>query len=96
MYSFINRKKVIFVFIILIFFTAAFVKLIEPVFERQISKIFEGKKFSDKIKKELERSTNEFSPEKREFYKNIVKDTYKKWKPLIDEAIIEANIELKE
>ena len=88
-------KKVIFVFIIFIFFTAAFVKLIEPVFERQISKIFEGKKLSDKMKKELEKSTKDFSPEKREFYKNIIKDTYKKWKPLIDEAIIEANTELK-
>jgi|TARA_B110000114_G_C15053717_1_gene382355 uncharacterized membrane-anchored protein YjiN (DUF445 family) len=87
-------KKVIFVFIIFIFFTAAFVKLIEPVFERQISKIFEGKKLSDKMKKELEKSTKDFSPEKREFYKNIIKDTYKKWKPLIDEAIIEANTEL--
>ena len=88
-------KKVIFVFIIFIFFTAAFVKLIEPVFERQISKIFEGKKLSDKMKKELEKSTKDFSPEKREFYKNIIKETYKKWKPLIDEAIIEANTELK-
>jgi len=88
-------KKVIFVFIIFIFFTAAFVKLIEPVFERQISKIFEGKKLSDKMKKELEKSTKDFSPEKREFYKDIIKDTYKKWKPLIDEAIIEANTELK-
>ena len=88
-------KKVIFVFIIFIFFTAAFVKLIEPVFERQISKIFEGKKLSDKMKKELEKSTKDFSPEKREFYKDIIKDTYKIWKPLIDEAIIEANTELK-
>ena len=88
-------KKVIFVFIVFIFFTAAFVKLIEPVFERQISKIFEGKKLSDKIKKELKSSTNDFSPEKREFYKSIVKDTYKKWKPLIDEAINEANTELE-
>jgi|TARA_B100000768_G_C11044880_1_gene275832 F0F1-type ATP synthase membrane subunit b/b' len=88
-------KKVIFVFITFIFFTAVFVKLIEPVFERQISKIFEGKKLSDKIKKELESSTKDFSPEKKEFYKKIVKDTYKKWKPLIDEAINEANSELK-
>ena len=88
-------KKVIFVFIVFIFFSAAFVKLIEPVFERQISKIFEGKKLSDKMKKELAKSTKDFSPERREFYKNIIKDTYKKWKPLIDEALIEANTELK-
>ena len=87
-------KKVIFVFIIFIFFTAAFVKIIEPVFERQISKIFEGRKLSDKLKKELERNTKEFTPEKKQFYKDIIKDTYKKWKPLIDDAIKEANKEL--
>ena len=51
--------------------------------------------FPSKIKKELESSTKDFSPEKKEFYKKIVKDTYKKWKPLIDEAINEANSELK-
>lgn len=87
-------KKVIFVFIVFIFFTAAFVKIIEPVFERQISKIFEGRKLSDKLKKELERNTKEFTPEKKQFYKDIIKDTYKKWKPLIDDAIKEANKEL--
>lgn len=87
-------KKVIFIFIIFIFFTAAFVKIIEPVFERQISKVFEGRKLSDKLKKELEKSTSEFTPEKKHFYKYIIKDTYKKWKPLIDEAINEANSEL--
>ena len=89
-------KKVIFVFIIFIFFTAAFVKIIEPVFERQISKIFEGRKLSDKLKKELEKNTKEFTPEKRQFYKDVIKDTYKKWKPLIDEAIDEANKELSD
>ena len=87
-------KKVIFVFIVFIFFTAAFVKIIEPVFERQISKIFEGRKLSDKLKKELERNTKEFTPEKKKFYKDIIKDTYIKWKPLIDDAIKEANKEL--
>ena len=87
-------KKVIFVFIVFIFFTAAFVKIIEPVFERQISKIFEGRKLSDKLKKELERNTKEFTPEKKQFYKDIIKDTYIKWKPLIDDAIKEANKEL--
>lgn len=87
-------KKVVFVFILFIFFTAVFAKLIEPVFERQVNKIFEGKKLSDKIKKELVNSTNEFTSEKRDFYKDIIKNTYKKWKPLIDEAIHEANIEL--
>ena len=41
-------KKLIFTFIIFLFFLAVSVKIIEPVFERQISKIFEGKKISDK------------------------------------------------
>ena len=89
-------KKVIFVFIAFIFFTAVFVKIIEPVFERQISNIFEGRKLSDKLKKELEKNTKEFTPEKRQFYKDVIKDTYKKWKPLIDEAIDEANKELSD
>ena len=87
-------KKLIFTFIIFLFFLAAFVKIIEPVFERQISKIFEGKKISDKLKKELQSSTEDFTPEKREFYKTIIKDIYKKWKPLLDESIKEANEEL--
>ena len=87
-------KKLIFTFVILIFFLAVFIKIMEPVFERQISKIFEGKKISDKLKKELQSSTEDFTPEKREFYKTIIKDIYKKWKPLLDESIKEANEEL--
>jgi len=87
-------KKLIFTFIIFLFFLAVSVKIIEPVFERQISKIFEGKKISDKLKKELQSSTEDFTPEKREFYKTIIKDIYKKWKPLLDESIKEANEEL--
>ena len=87
-------KKLIFTFIIFLFFLAVSVKIIEPVFERQIAKIFEGKKISDKLKKELQSSTEDFTPEKREFYKTIIKDIYKKWKPLLDESIKEANEEL--
>ena len=87
-------KKLIFTFIIFLFFLAVSVKIIEPVFERQISKIFEGKKISDKLKKELQSSTEDFTPEKKRFYKTIIKDIYKKWKPLLDRSIKEANEEL--
>ena len=61
-------KKIIFVFILFIFFTAVLVKMIEPVFEKQISNIFAEKKLSTKLKKELQKSTAEFTPEKKEFY----------------------------
>lgn len=87
-------KKLVFTFIILLFFLITLIKVVEPVFERQISKIFEGKKISDKLKKELQSSSEEFTPEKREFYKIIIKDIYKKWKPLLEESIKEANEEL--
>ena len=86
-------KKLIFTFIIFLFFLAVSVKIIEPVFERQISKIFEGKKISDKLKKELQSSTEDFT-QKKEFYKTIIKDIYKKWKPLLDRSIKKANEEL--
>ena len=46
------------------------------------------------LKKELINSTEEFTPEKREFYKNIVKKIYIKWKPLISESIEEADKEI--
>jgi len=87
-------KKIIFVFILFIFFTAVLVKMIEPVFEKQISNIFAEKKLSTKLKKELQKSTAEFTPEKKEFYKNIIKKLYIKWKPLIDESINEAKKEI--
>ena len=87
-------KKILFVFIVLIFSFAILIKLIEPVIERQISNIFADKKLSKKLTSELIKSTEEFTPEKREFYKNIIKKIYIKWKPLIDESIKEADQEI--
>ena len=88
-------KKAIFVFILFLFFAAVFVKMIEPVIESQISSIFAEKKMSNKLKEELQKSTVQFTPEKREFYKDIIKKFYIKWKPLIDESINEAESEIK-
>ena len=68
--------------------------IIEPVIERQMSNIFADKKRSSKLKEELIKGTEDFTPEKREFYKSIIKKIYIKWKPLIDESINEANTEL--
>ena len=88
-------KKLLFTFIVIIFSFAIMVKLIEPVIEKQIANIFADKKFSKKITRELINSTNDFTPEKRDFYKDIIKKIYKKWKPLLEESINEANQELK-
>ena len=49
---------------------------------------------SNKLKKELQKSTAQFTPEKREFYKDIIKKLYIKWKPLIDESVNEAELEI--
>ena len=87
-------KKAIFVFVLFIFFMAVFVKMIEPVIENQISSIFAERKMSNKLKKELQKSTEQFTPEKREFYKDIIKKLYIKWKPLIDESVNEAESEI--
>ena len=87
-------KKAIFVFVLFLFFAAVFVKMIEPVVENQISNIFAERKLSNKLKKELQKSTTEFTPEKREFYKDIIKKLYIKWKPLVDESINEAQKEI--
>jgi len=87
-------KKILFIFIVLIFTFAIIIKLVEPVLERQISNIFADKKLSKKLTSELLKSTEEFTPEKKEFYKNIIKKIYIKWKPLIDESIKEADQEL--
>ena len=89
-------KKAIFTFILIIFFFVIAVKLIEPVIDRQIKNTISDKKLSEKLKKELQSSVEDFTPEKREFYKQIIKKTYKKWKPVIDEALNEAKIELSE
>ena len=47
--------------------------MIEPVIENQISSIFAERKMSNKLKKELQKSTVQFTPEKRGFYKDIIK-----------------------
>ena len=87
-------KKAIFVFILFLFFAAVFIKMIEPVIENQISSIFAERKMSNKLKEELQKSTVQFTPEKREFYKDIIKKLYIKWKPLIDESLNEAESEI--
>jgi len=89
-------KKSIFIFVLLLFFMIVSVKMLEPVFERQISSIFADRKLSTKLKDELVSSTEEFTPEKREFYKNIIKKLYIKWKPLLDESVNEAKKELNQ
>ena len=71
------------------------IKLVEPVIEKQISNIFADKKLSKKLSRELISSTEEFTPEKKKFYKNIIKKLYLKWVPLIHEAKNEALQELK-
>ena len=45
------------------------VVMLEPVIDRQISNIFADKKISTKLKKELLKGTDDFTPEKRDFYK---------------------------
>ena len=44
--------------------------------------------------KEVINSTEDFTPEKRELYKNIIKKIYIKWIPLLEEARNEADREL--
>ena len=88
-------KKTFFIFVIIICTFAVFVKLIEPVIDKQMSNIFADKKLSKKLSKELISSTEDFTPEKRLFYKEIIKKLYKKWIPLLEESRREAEIELK-
>jgi len=87
-------KKAIFIFLLILFFMIVFVKMMEPVIEKQVTGIFSDRKFSTKLKNELINSSEEFTPEKRTFYKNIIKKLYVKWKPLIEESITEANKEI--
>jgi len=72
------------------------IKMLEPVFEKQVSSIFSDRKLSTKLKDELVSSTEEFTPEKRQFYKDIIKKLYIKWKPLLDESIEEAEKEINQ
>ena len=87
-------KKAIFLFVLFLFFMVVFIKMIEPVIENQISSIFAEKKMSNKLKKELQKSTEQFTTEKRKFYKDVIKKLYIKWKPLIDESVNEAESEI--
>ena len=87
-------KKLTFSILAFLFCFAVMIKLVEPVIERQISNIFADKKLSKKIMKELVNSTEDFTPEKRELYKNIIKKIYIKWVPLLNEIKDEANKEL--
>ena len=89
-------KKAIFVFVLILFFMIVMIKMLEPVFEKQISNVFADRKLSTKLKEELISSTEEFTPEKRQFYKDIIKKLYIKWKPLLDESITEAEKEINQ
>ena len=87
-------KKLTFLILAFIFCFAVIIKLVEPVIERQVSNIFADKKMSKKLMRELINSTEDFTPEKRKFYKDIIKKIYLKWVPLLDEVRDEANKEL--
>ena len=87
-------KKLTFSILAFIFCFAVIIKLVEPVIERQVSNIFADKKMSKKLMRELINSTEDFTPEKRKFYKDIIKKIYLKWVPLLDEDRDEANKEL--
>ena len=64
-------KKAIFVFLLIVFGIIITVKSIEPVIEKQLSQIFVDRKISNKLNKELMNLTEDFTPEKREFYKKF-------------------------
>ena len=87
-------KKLTFSILAFLFCFAVMIKLVEPVIERQVSNIFADKKLSKKLMRELINSTEDFTPEKRELYKDIIKKIYIKWVPLLDEIKDEANKEL--
>lgn len=87
-------KKLTFSILAFIFCFAVIIKLVEPVIERQVSNIFADKKMSKKLMRELINSTEDFTPEKRKLYKDIIKKIYLKWIPLLNEVRDEANKEL--
>ena len=87
-------KKLIFSVLAFIFCFAVMIKLVEPVIERQISNIFADKKLSKKLMKEFINSTEEFTPEKRDLYKTLIKKIYLKWAHLLEEISIEVREEL--
>ena len=45
--------------------------------------------------REFVKSTEDFTPEKRELYKNLIKKIYLKWYPLLEEIRIEVKEQLK-
>ena len=57
-------KKALFIFILFLFLIITSVVMIEPVIERQMSNIFADRKISNKLKEELIKGTEEFTPEK--------------------------------
>lgn len=85
-------KKAIFIFILIMLGIIITAKSIEPIIEKQLSQVFADRKMSKKINKELMNLTEDFTPEKREFYKKILVSLYTKWLPLIDESKKEAEI----
>ena len=50
-------KKAAFVFLLFLFFMVVFVKMLEPIVNKQLSNVFSDKKLSTKLKKELVSST---------------------------------------
>ena len=87
-------KKAAFIFILIVFSIIIVVKSLEPVIEKQLSQIFSDRKISNKVDKELINLTEDFTPEKRIFYKKILVSIYSKWIPLFEEAKDEANKKL--
>ena len=87
-------KKALFITLLIFIFFVGLITVLEPVVDRQLSNIFADKKISTKLKNELLKGTNDFTPEKRKFYKNVIKKIYIKWKPLLEEAVKEANDEI--
>ena len=68
--------------------------IIYALLNKQIKNIFADKKLSKKLSEELINSTEALTPEKKEFYKNIIKKLYIKWTPLIEESLNEAKKEI--
>jgi len=87
-------KKALFITLLIFIFFVGLITVLEPVVDRQLSNIFADKKISTKLKNELLKGTKDFTPEKRIFYKNVIKKIYIKWKPLLEEAVKEANDEI--
>lgn len=83
-------KKSAFIFILIVLGIIVTAKSVEPIIEKQLSNIFADKKLSTKLNKELLNLTEDFTPEKREFYKKILISMYTKWLPLIEESKKEA------